>query len=41
VLEILGEKDRRHPARTELALDPVSIGERGSQPALGGGHPRK
>ena len=34
VLDVLGEIDRSHPARAELTLDPVAVGERGGQPAL-------
>jgi hypothetical protein len=28
VLEIVGQVDRGHPARTQLALDPVAVTER-------------
>jgi hypothetical protein len=31
VLEILGEIDGGHPARTELAFDAVAVGERSSE----------
>jgi hypothetical protein len=38
VPEIVGEKHRRHPARPELALHPVPIGECRGQPFQGCGH---
>ena len=32
MLQILGEVDRRHATRPELALDPVAVGEGGREP---------
>ncbi len=34
VLVVVGQVDRRHPARAELAVDPIAIGQRFDQ---GGG----
>ncbi len=38
VLQVFSEIDRRHPARTELALDTISISERSFQAFEGVGH---
>jgi hypothetical protein len=40
VLEVLGEEDRGHAAPSQLPLDPVAVGERGSEERLGVGHRR-
>ena len=39
VLEVEGQVDRRHPARAELALDGVPVGERRGEPWIGGHGP--
>ena len=31
VLQVLGEINRRHPACTQLALDGITVGERGTE----------
>ena len=38
VPEVLGEVDRGHAARAELALDPVAVGERRVEAVRGCGH---
>jgi hypothetical protein len=40
VLDVVGEVDRRHPPATELALDPVSIGQGGRESGEGTGQRR-
>lgn len=38
VLQVAGEVDGRHPARAELALDPIAAAEGRVEPADGFGH---
>ena len=42
VAQVLGEVDRRHPARAKLALDAVPVSEGGAEPLerVGHGHAR-
>jgi hypothetical protein len=38
VLDVVGQVHRGHPARAELAVDDITVGQRGTEPLNGLGH---